>query len=139
MSAPDSLFPDEQIPVVEEPKKKKGRGVSQRTKNQLEKSRKVSPEAIKEIFEFWKKTFDKKRAVLDEKRSKHIGAAIFDYGMDTCRQAIIGCSLSDFHMGRNKNKTVYNDIELIFRDATNVERFLAIYDDFQLTEEKIDW
>ena len=134
MSDSSSLFPDEQIPVVEEAPKKKRRGPSQRTKTQLQKSQKVSPDAIKEIFEFWKKTFNKKRAILDEKRSKNIGAAIHDYGMETCKEAIIGCSLSDFHMGRNKDKRVYNDIELIFRDATKVERFLAIYDDFQLTE-----
>jgi hypothetical protein len=132
----ENLSPDES--VVEETKKK-GRGPSTATKAQSAKAKTVSPEAIQEVFEFWKTTFTKKRAILDAKRSKAIGAAIHDYGVQACKDAIIGCSLSDFHMGMNAQKVVYNEIEMILREPAKIERFLAIFDDFKLTEEKGDW
>jgi hypothetical protein len=132
----ENLSPDES--VVEETKKK-GRGPSTATKAQSAKAKTVSPDAIQEVFEFWKTTFTKKRAILDAKRSKAIGAAIHDYGVQACKDAIIGCSLSDFHMGMNAQKVVYNEIEMILREPAKIERFLAIFDDFKLTEEKGDW
>jgi len=31
-------------------------------------------------------------------------------------------------MGKNKQKTAYNDISVIFRDAAHVEKFQEMYD-----------
>lgn len=90
------------------------------------KSLLVDHNLIQEVFDFWVLTFSKKRVALDEKRRQAIGAAIHDYGLEACRDAIVGCSRSDFHMGRNKNNRVYNEIELILRDSEHIERFLAL-------------
>ena len=45
--------------------------------------------------------------------------------METCRRAIDGCAVSDFHMGRNKRGRRYDSLDLIFRSHDNVERFLG--------------
>lgn len=72
----------------------------------------------------------KKRVpALDEKRRLKVAAAIADYGVDECKKAIDGCARSDFHMGRNKQKKRYDDLELILRDQDHVERFLSYIPD----------
>ena len=132
-----------QISVVErlfemtEPAKKRGPQKRPRavTISKNKKSLLVDQNQIKEVFDFWVLTFNKKRVALDEKRRQAIGAAIHDYGLDACRDAIVGCSRSDFHMGRNKNNRVYNDIELILRDSEHIERFLALVSEPDTNEE----
>jgi hypothetical protein len=43
-------------------------------------------------------------------------------------------------MGRNSRKTVYNDIELILRDAGKVEKFIEIYENHTGDKEvDTDW
>lgn len=132
-----------EISVVErlfemtEPAKKRGPQKRPRSAT-ISKNRKsllVDQKQIQEVFDFWVLTFNKKRVALDEKRRQAIGAAIHDYGIEACRDAIVGCSLSDFHMGRNKNNRVYNDIELILRDSEHIERFLALVSDDTTNEE----
>lgn len=105
------------------------------TVSKNKKSLRVDNNQIQEVFDFWALTFNKKRVVLDEKRRQTIGAAIHDYGLEVCRNAIVGCSRSDFHMGRNKNNRVYNEIELILRDSEHVERFLALVPNRIVNEE----
>lgn len=113
----------------EQPKKTRGsRGPSAIKKSKMAKTQQVKKEDIQEVFDFWVETFQKKRAKLDIKRELAIGSAIHDWGVDECKKAIMGCSLSDFHMGRNKNKVVYNDIELILRDSEKIERFIDLYE-----------
>lgn len=106
-----------------------GRGRSSATKEKIDNSKKVSEEQIKEVFDFWVSTFKKRVTALDEKRRIAIGNAIHLYGAENCKDAIRGCTYSDFHMGRNSAKKVYNEIELILRDAEHVERFLSFLPD----------
>ena len=97
------------------------------TKQQSEKAKKVSPDQIQQVFDYWKQTIaPQSRAVLDNDRSRKIGWAIYDYGIDACKQAVDGIAKSDWHMGRNPNNKKYNDVELIFRNATNVEKFIEM-------------
>lgn len=88
------------------------------------KNRDVKTLDIEDLITYWMEVMDKsKRPKLGEKTILLIGAAIHDFGMEFCREAILGCSYSDFHMGRNKQRVVYNTLELIFRNAENTERF----------------
>lgn len=66
---------------------------------------------------------------MNEERIVTIGAAIVDYGVETCVNAVVGCSYSDWHMGQNPQGKKYNDIELIFRNAQNIERFAGMGSD----------
>jgi len=92
----------------------------------------VSPEDVSKIFEEWIRWCKSGRGpkpALTEERIIIIGAAIADYGVQTCIDAVIGCSYSDWHMGQNPQGKKYNDIELIFRNAQNIERFAGMGSD----------
>lgn len=116
----------------------KGRGPSIHNKNKTELGKKVSMNLVLEVFEYWKDAMSKKRASLDIKRERDIRWAIAVYSVQGCKDAIDGCKLSDFHMGKNKQKTAYNDVSVIFRDADHVERFQELYDKNQ-TSAKSKW
>ena len=92
------------------------------------KAASVPETEILEVFEFWKETMSRKKALLSEERKLLIGAAIYDYGLDTCKSAIRGCSLSPFHMGANQQRRRYDSLELIFRNAEKIESFTEISD-----------
>lgn len=97
------------------------------TRQQASKARKVSSEAIEQVFTYWKQTIaPKSKAVLDDKRTIRIGWAIHDYGIESCKQAINGILNSEWHMGVNPQQKKYNDVELIFRNADNVEKFIEL-------------
>jgi len=115
------------------------RGLSKATKEKLANASLVPEEDIQKVFDYWVQTFSKKRAVLDEKRRTAIGSAIFFYGVDTCCDAIKGCSMSDFHMGRNAQNKKYTDIELILRDAQHVERFIGFLPDDVVDSGRESW
>ena len=88
----------------------------------------VPMEDIETIFNFWKDTFNKNnKSKLDDTRKKKIAAAIKAHGIDTCKEAILGCSLSPWHTGQNPGNKQYTDLELIFRNATKIEQFVATY------------
>lgn len=89
----------------------------------------VPTEQIEALFDFWKTTFHKRSTtILDDARKKKIATAIKAYGLDTCKHAVLGCSMSDWHTGKNPGNKQYTDLTLIFRNSDKVEAFLAIYD-----------
>lgn len=84
---------------------------------------------IELIFDHWKTTFNKRSStVLDDARTKKISAAVKAYGIDTCKKAIAGCSMSPWHTGQNPGNKQYTDITLIFRNADKVEMFVSLYE-----------
>jgi len=100
----------------------------------------VDGNEIQEIFDFWKKVMNKTKTVLlDTKRSRRIGWAIKNYGLESARQAILGCSYSEWHMGKNPGSKNYNDISLIFRDAEHVEMFLERYEKHLAKSARESW
>lgn len=86
-------------------------------------SNQVPREDVEKLFEFWRATLGKKALLSDERRAI-LAWAILNYGMETCEMAVKGCSLSDWHMGRNPNNVRYDSIELIFRNSEKVEWFV---------------
>jgi hypothetical protein len=126
--------------VAEEPESKRGRPVSAKSLSRSKKAKEVSLADKEEVFNYWVDTLKasaRRKPVLDEKRLATIGAAIYDFGVEQCKQAIDGCKLSPFHMGRNKMNKKYDDIELILRDAQHIERFLEQLDNS--SDEKDPW
>ena len=106
---------------------KKTRGPSRLTRQQQQKAAKVPEAEVEQVYRYWFSTMRPGRTrvpALDTKRYLKVAAAVSDYGVDDCLKAIRGCAASDFHMGRNKQKKRYDDLELIFRDQDHVERFL---------------
>jgi hypothetical protein len=88
----------------------------------------VDLDEIQDVFDHWisvHKSESKRKPFLDTKRRMLLAVAIHDYGIDGCKSAIEGCSNSHFHMGKNKQRKVYNSLELIFRDSASIERFIG--------------
>jgi hypothetical protein len=81
---------------------------------------------IGHLFAFWKETMFKSGATkLDSKRSTAIKNRLQDgYTIDQIKKAIINCSLTPHNMGKNNQGQKYNDIELICRNVSNLERFI---------------
>ncbi|MBI2792797.1 MAG: hypothetical protein HYX61_12630 [Gammaproteobacteria bacterium] len=80
---------------------------------------------VLEVFKFWQSVMDHPNAKLDAKRKKKIQAALNSgYPVDKLKQAITGCANTPFNMGKNENKQRYDGIDLIFRDADRIERFI---------------
>lgn len=82
----------------------------------------------REVFDHWRQVHSRPRAVLDGKRERVVREAIARHGLEDCLRAIDGCAQSDFHMGRDAKTggRLYNDLELILRDAKHVEQFIAV-------------
>jgi hypothetical protein len=81
---------------------------------------------INDIFEFWKREMNHPKAKLDDKRIKKIKKAInLGYLTNQLKDAICGCKASPFHQGQNANQTKYDEITLILRDASHIEKFIS--------------
>lgn len=103
----------------------KGRG-REEERNRENDALRARREMVDSIFSFWKLTMKHEKAVLDTKRRRVIESRLKDgYSSEALCQAILGCSLSPFHMGENDRKTRYDGIDLIFRDAEKVDKFVA--------------
>lgn len=116
----------------------KKRGPNSHTRQQRAQSSTIPSDQIQELFDYWKEKMGKRNPVLDKKRSSRIGWGIANYGIEACRQAIDGCAVSDWHMGKNPSNKAYNDISLIFRDAEKVEGFLERYEKSK-TSARSEW
>lgn len=78
------------------------------------------------VFAYWQKVMNHPNGKLDTKREKAIRARIKDgYTVDQLCRAIDGCKFSPHHMGQNETQTIYDDIELICRNGTNVDKFIG--------------
>lgn len=83
-------------------------------------------ESVQTIFDYWRKMMQSPGSVLDKKRVKFISDALKNYSpADVCK-AIRGCSKSPHNMGDNQQKTKYNGLNLILRDAEHIDRFIAL-------------
>lgn len=101
---------------------------AQKSITDRQKMETVDSEEVQDVFDHWisvHKSGSKRKPVLDVRRRMLLAIAIHDYGTDGCKSAIDGCANSHFHMGKNKQGKVYNSLELIFRDAANIERFMG--------------
>lgn len=82
-------------------------------------------EQARRVFAFWCEHMKHPKSALDAKREKAIAARLKDgYSVEDLIQAVKGCKLTPHNMGKNERNTVYDDIELICRDAAHVDRFI---------------
>lgn len=82
---------------------------------------------VQEIFDHWVAVHGKRQAKLNGKRRQKIAARLREgYSMDDLKAAIEGCRASEFHMGANAEKKVYDDLALICRDGSQVEKFVDL-------------
>lgn len=82
---------------------------------------------IRLLFKYWQDIHDHKTAKMDIKRRAAIAKRLIDgYTEQDIKDAIDGCKLSEFHQGKNDRRIKYDDIELICRNAGNIDKFIAM-------------
>lgn len=80
--------------------------------------------AVQQVFDAWIAATGKTAATkLDDKRRRIITRALKSHGLDDCLDAVRGWRHSPHHRGENDTGTVYNDLELLLRDAARIEKF----------------
>ena len=80
---------------------------------------------IDRIFDYWRETMQHPRAKLDSKRRTKIDKALkLGYTESELKQAVLGCSVTPHNMGVNDRNQRYDSVELIFRDADHIDRFI---------------
>lgn len=81
------------------------------------------------VFETWQTSTAKPRAKLDPKRRRIIAAALKGYPVEDLLAAVQGWANSPHHRGENDRATIYNDLELLLRDAKHIEQFRDLWRD----------
>lgn len=80
---------------------------------------------VNEVFEYWKQIMSKNESSkLTKERDRKVRDRLKEgYTVEQIKLAIDGCSQSPHNMGQNENRKVYDDLELICRTGSNLERF----------------
>lgn len=77
------------------------------------------------VFAAWVTSTGRSRTVLDSKRRAKVRDRLREgFTVEDLCLAVTGWQASPHHRGENERSTVYNDFELILRDAAHVERFI---------------
>lgn len=79
--------------------------------------------ALDRVFAAWQTSTGKTKAMLDAKRRKIIGARLRTWPEADLVDAVRGWRHSPHNRGENERGEVYNDIELLLRDAQHIEKF----------------
>ena len=94
---------------------------------------------VVQVFMHWQAAMNKTGVKLDSKRRSAIAGRLKDgYSVEKLMTAVTGCAQSEWHQGKNKNAVVYDDIELICRDAPHVDAFVQITSK-QMSPDKGEW
>ncbi len=84
---------------------------------------------VEEVFDYWRKVMNRDKSKLDKKRTaKLILALEHGFSVDDLKKAVDGAKKSPFHRGDNKSGTIYDSIDLIFRNPEKIETFISIFD-----------
>ena len=84
--------------------------------------------AISDIFAHWQRSLGHPNAKLESKRRKAISAALkFGYTPEELKQAISGCAVTPHNIGDNDRGQRYDGLQLILKDADQIDRFIANY------------
>lgn len=75
------------------------------------------------VFDAWRESTGKDRAVFDGKRKSIVKARLKEFPVEDLILAVQGWKNSPFHRGENDRQKVYNELELLLRNAAKVEEF----------------
>lgn len=90
----------------------------------------MSANADDPVFAYWKMACRHPGARQDKKRLRTIEAArALRYSDEQLCKAIDGCTSSPYHMGDNKDGSIYDALTLILRDAEHIDKFIALAPD----------
>jgi hypothetical protein len=78
------------------------------------------------VFDHWKTVHGHPGAALDAVRDRKIRGALKNYTAAQLCEAIDGYKKSPFHQGGNKDGTVYDDLELMLRNAGKIDQGIKL-------------
>ena len=83
--------------------------------------------AAGKVFDHWRRTMGKNASAIfsPERRNKVLARLRDGYSVASLCKAIDGNRASPHHRGENEHRTVYDDLELICRDAKHVDQFIG--------------
>lgn len=91
------------------------------------------------VFEYWKIVMEKQKAQLGDVRRRKIGAALrMGYTVDDIQLAIVGCKFDNWSQGENDRQMKYDDIELICRDETKIDRYMELGRNYLARIERVE-
>jgi hypothetical protein len=80
---------------------------------------------VQQLFEHWKARTAHAHAQLDPKRKTVIETALNQgYSVNELSQAVDGCCQTPFNMGDNERGQRYDGLQVILRDADQIDRFI---------------
>jgi len=104
-------------------------GANSTTPNLTKKSKKKWSKEIIEIFGHWQKVLNHPKSKLDENRKLQIRKALESgYLVEDLKKAIEGVKNTPWNMRENPSGELYDDIPLIFRNSSQIERFIRNFD-----------
>lgn len=83
----------------------------------------IHPTLVEQGFDLWREVTGKHKAKLDPKRRRKLEQAFQRYPPEDVFDAIRGWKNSPYHCGQNDRGTVYNELDLLLRDAAHIEQF----------------
>ncbi len=93
------------------------------------KSKKNWSKEILEVFGHWQKVLNHPKSKLDENRKLKIRKALESgYLVEELKKAIEGVKNTAWNMRENPSGELYDDIPLIFRNSSQIERFIRNFD-----------
>lgn len=84
---------------------------------------------VEKVFEAWIASTGHHRSVLTDARKRLIRTRLKEYPVEVLLAAVRGWKLSPFHRGENRDRKVWNDLELILSvnaERNNVETFARL-------------
>lgn len=80
-----------------------------------------------DVFEHWRQTLGHPQAKPTSERKRLIAKWLKVYSREDLRAAIEGCAASPFHMGENDRNTRYDGLNVILKNAENIEKFMGAH------------
>ncbi len=104
--------------------------VNKQTTDTINKNDKnVKKESIHTVFSFWKEILNHPKAILSPDRIAKIKDRLKEgHTVEQCKQAILGCKASAYHMGDNNDNKIYDSIDLIFKKGDKLEQFIGYHE-----------
>lgn len=91
---------------------------------EVKEEKELSP--AETVFAFWQLTLNHPTARFTKERVKAVKMRLEEgYSVEDLKTAILGCSVTPHNIGKNDRNEVYDDLELICRKGTQVERFIG--------------
>lgn len=91
----------------------------------MSEGKRIKHENVSDIFIYWQSKLGHPTATLTNLRKRRILQCLKTHSLEQIKLAIDGCAGSPWHRGENDRGETYDDIELICRNDTKLEGFIA--------------